>query len=185
MPVNFLETSLQGVIRVEPPVFQDPRGYFLETYHQKKYADAGIRERFVQDNHSHSQQGTLRGLHYQLGHAQGKLVYVIIGEIFDVAVDIRKTSPTFGQWVGVILSAENHQQLYIPKGFAHGFCVLSRTADVIYKCTDIYAPKEERGIHWADPEIDIDWPIETPILSDKDNRNPILSDVAEKDLPEF
>ena len=185
MAVRFTETSLPGVLIIEPQVFNDARGFFLETYHHGKYDEGGIGRAFVQDNHSHSQCGTLRGLHYQLGHAQGKLIYVVTGEIFDVAVDIRKGSPYFGKWVGVTLSAENKHQLYVPEGFAHGFCVLSKTADVFYKCTDIYSPVDEGGILWADPDIGIDWPVETPILSEKDGMYPKLSEVPEEFLPTY
>jgi len=170
---------------IEPQVFRDDRGFFLETFHEKKYVQGKIHRTFVQDNHSHSQKGTLRGLHYQLPHAQGKLVYVVTGEIFDVAVDIRRGSPTFGQWVGVHLSDENKQQIYVPEGFAHGFCVLSERADVIYKCTDLYSPEDERGIFWADPTIGVEWPIEFPVLSEKDSRNPKLSDISEEFLPVY
>ena len=183
MPLKFLETALSGVLLVEPDLFKDERGFFMETYHQKKYAEAGIDCRFVQDNHSHSRQGTLRGLHYQLKHSQGKLIYVIGGEIFDVAVDIRHGSPTFGKWIGVHLSEENRRQIFVPKGFAHGFCTISETADVIYKCTDFYAPGDEFGIYWADPDIGIEWPDIKPILSNKDSRNPRLSEIPEDLLP--
>ncbi len=183
MSVRFTELSLPGIILIEPHVFEDARGFFLETFHKEKYAQGGAGRTFVQDNHSHSQRGTLRGLHYQLGHAQGKLVYAVTGEIFDVAVDIRSGSPTFGQWVGAHLSAENKHQIYVPEGFAHGFCVLSDSADVIYKCTDFYSPEDEFGIFWADPTIGIDWPIETPVLSEKDIRNPKLDEVQEGWLP--
>lgn len=178
--MKFIETKLNGVVIVEPAVFEDPRGYFLETYHAGKYAAGGIRGPFVQDNFSHSVRGTLRGLHYQLAHAQGKLVMALEGRIFDVAVDIRKGSPTFGQWVGVELSGENKRQLYVPPGFAHGFCVLSETADVLYKCTDVYAPKDERGILWNDPTIAIAWPITTPLLSRKDGAYTRLSEMADE-----
>ena len=185
MSVRFTETSLPGVILIEPQVFKDARGFLIETFHQRKYAEGGIGPVFVQDNYSHSRRNTLRGLHYQLGHAQGKLVYVATGQIFDVAVDIRRGSPSFGQWSGVRLSADNKRQVYIPEGFAHGFCVLSDTADVIYKCTDYYSPEGECGIFWADPAIGIDWPVKNPILSEKDNRNPKLSGLAEERLPIF
>ena len=164
-------------------VFEDDRGFFLETYHAQKYKEIGLTQVFVQDNHSHSRRGTLRGLHYQLNHPQGKLVYVITGEIFDVAVDIRRGSPTFGQWTGTLLSERNKRQLFIPAGFAHGLCVLSETADVMYKCTDLYAPGDEYGILWSDPTIDIVWPMENPILSEKDAKNPTLKDVPEECLP--
>jgi dTDP-4-dehydrorhamnose 3,5-epimerase len=183
MPVRFLETVLPGVIIVEPDIFRDERGFFLETYHQKRFAEGGIDCLFVQDNHSHSRQGTLRGLHYQLKHSQEKLIYVSRGEIFDVAVDIRRGSPTFGKWVGTHLTGENGRQIFIPKGFAHGFFTLSETADVIYKCTDFYAPGDEYGILWSDPDIGIEWPEKNPLLSKKDIRNPRLSDVPEDLLP--
>jgi len=182
--VKFIETKLKGVVLVEPAVFEDPRGYFLETYHAGKYADGGIHGPFVQDNFSHSVRGTLRGLHYQLTHAQGKLVMALKGRIFDVAVDIRKGSPTFKQWVGVELSGENKRQLYIPPGFAHGFCVLSETADVLYKCTDVYSSKDERGIIWNDPTVAIAWPIAEPLLSRKDGAYPRLADMA-NELPVY
>lgn len=185
MATKFNTTSLPGVILIEPQVFEDPRGFFMETFHKKKYAVEGIDRVFVQDNHSHSKRGTLRGLHYQLRHAQGKLIYVVAGEVFDVAVDIRCGAPTFGKWSGTYISAENKRQLYIPEGFAHGFSVLSETADVIYKCTDFYTPGDEYGIFWADPTIDIDWKIESPVLSKKDSQNPELSQVAEELLPVY
>ena len=185
MAIKFNTTSLPGVILIEPQVFEDPRGFFMETFHKKKYAVEGIDRVFVQDNHSHSKRGTLRGLHYQLRHAQGKLIYVVAGEVFDVAVDIRCGAPTFGKWSGTYISAENKRQLYIPEGFAHGFSVLSETADVIYKCTDFYTPGDEYGIFWADPTIDIDWKIESPVLSKKDSQNPELSQVAEELLPVY
>ena len=182
--MKFIETKLNGVVLVEPDVFTDPRGYFLETYHAGRYAGGGIPGPFVQDNFSHSVRGTLRGLHYQLKHAQGKLVMALEGCIFDVAVDIRKGSPTFGQWVGVELSGENRRQIYIPPGFAHGFCVLSETADVLYKCTDVYSPKDERGIIWNDPAIAIAWPITDPLLSGKDGAYPRLADMT-NELPAY
>lgn len=185
MAVRFTKTFLSEVLIIEPQVFKDGRGFFLETFHHEKYAECGIDRPFVQDNHSHSQQGTLRGLHYQLGHAQGKLVYVVTGEIFDVAVDIRKGSPTFGKWVGVTLSAENKHQIYVPEGFAHGFCVVSETADVMYKCTDIYSPEDEGGVLWSDSEIGIKWPVNAPILSEKDGQYPNLSEVPKDRLPEY
>jgi dTDP-4-dehydrorhamnose 3,5-epimerase len=183
MSIKFLATALPGVFLIEPDVFKDERGFFMETYHQRRYAEGGIDCQFVQDNHSHSRRGVLRGLHYQLKHSQGKLIYVTGGEIFDVAVDIRHGSPTFGKWVGAHLTEENGRQIYIPKGFAHGFCTLSGTADVIYKCTDFYFPGDEFGIYWADPDIGIEWPDIKPILSNKDSRNPRLTDVPEDLLP--
>ena len=185
MPIRFSETTLSGVTIVEPQVFRDNRGFFWETFHHRKYAEAGIDRAFVQDNHSHSSRGTVRGLHYQIKHAQGKLVYVVLGEIFDVAVDIRRGSPTFGKWFGIILSEENKKQLYIPEGFAHGFCVLSETADIMYKCTDFYSPEDEGGLFWADPVLGIDWPVKEPIMSEKDLRNPRLNDVPQNYLPSY
>jgi dTDP-4-dehydrorhamnose 3,5-epimerase len=185
MAVKFNTTSLPGVIRIEPDVFADARGFFMETYHQKRYREAGLDRVFVQDNHSHSKRGTLRGLHYQLKHAQGKLIYVVAGEILDVAVDIRRGSPTFGKWSGTYISSENKRQLFIPEGFAHGFSVLSETADVIYKCTDFYTPGDEYGLFWADPTINIDWEIKRPVISKKDEQNPKLSQVPEELLPVY
>ena len=185
MTLKFTEKSLPGVLLIEPMVFEDDRGFFMETYHRGKYGEAGIDQAFVQDNHSHSRRFTLRGLHYQLNHPQAKLVYVITGEILDIAVDIRRGSPTFGRWTGTLLSAKNRRQLFIPAGFAHGFCVLSETADVIYKCTDLYAPGDEYGILWSDPTIDVVWPIENPFLSEKDKKNPRLEDVPEENLPVY
>jgi dTDP-4-dehydrorhamnose 3,5-epimerase len=173
--MNIYYTLLEDVMVVEPRVFEDNRGFFMETYHQKKYLESKIGKSFVQDNHSHSVRGTLRGLHYQLHQPQGKLVWVIRGEIFDVAVDIRRDSPSFGKWFGIHLSEENHRQLFVPEGFAHGFCVLSDQADVIYKCTNFYAPGDEYGIRWDDPGLAIDWPVQNPILSEKDAGYPFLS----------
>ncbi len=182
--MKFAKASLPGVIIVEPDVIGDARGYFMETYHAGKYAEGGIREAFVQDNFSRSVKNTLRGLHYQLGRAQGKLVYVVSGEVFDVAVDIRRGSPHFGKWFGITLSAENKRQIYVPPGFAHGFCVLSDTAQFIYKVTNFYSPKDERGIFWNDPAIGIPWPVKEPILSEKDHAYKTLKE-SEKDLPRF
>jgi dTDP-4-dehydrorhamnose 3,5-epimerase len=181
--MRFIEAGLPGVIVIEPDVFEDSRGYFLETYHAKKYADAGISGPFVQDNFSRSIRGTLRGLHYQRSRAQGKLVSVPDGVVFDVAVDIRPGSPTFGQWVGMELSAENKRQLYIPSGFAHGFCVLSEVAAFAYKCTDFYVPQDEGGILWNDPAIGISWPVSVPLLSAKDQAYKHLADIPLSDLP--
>jgi len=178
-----LPTKLDGVYIVEPQVFYDDRGFFLETYHQRKYAETGINCNFVQDNLSRSVRGTLRGLHYQLEYAQAKLIQVIKGVVFDVVVDIRRGSPSFGQWAAVNLSEENKRQLFVPEGFAHGFCVLSEAAEVVYKCTDFYAPEDEGGILWSDPDIAIDWPIANPLLSDKDSRLPYLADVPPERLP--
>ena len=183
MTLKFTEKSLPGVLLIEPMVFEDDRGYFMETFHTGKYGEAGLEQAFVQDNHSQSRRFTLRGLHYQLKHPQGKLVYVITGEILDIAVDIRRGSPTFGRWTGTLLSGKNKRQLFIPGGFAHGFCVLSEIADVIYKCTDLYTPGDEYGILWSDPTIDVVWPIENPGLSEKDAKSPRLNDVPEEHLP--
>lgn len=167
--MTIIETAIPDVKLIKPRVFKDERGYFLQSYHEQQYRDAGIDVTFVQDNRSQSTQGTLRGVHYQLKHAQDKLVSVTRGSVFDVAVDVRKGSPTFGQWVGEILSEDNQWQLFIPKGFAHGFVVLSAVADFSYKCSDFYAPGDEYGIIWNDPEIGIDWSFDgTPILSEKD-----------------
>jgi dTDP-4-dehydrorhamnose 3,5-epimerase len=166
--MQFHKTDLPGVIIVEPQVFGDERGFFMETYHQPRFAAAGIDLPFVQDNHSRSRRGVLRGLHYQLRHAQGKLVRVVQGEIFDVAVDARRSSPTFGRWFGTILSDTNRRQLYVPPGFAHGFCVASDSADVLYKTTDVYHPEEERSVLWNDPAIGITWPVTDPIVSARD-----------------
>ena len=170
-------TKLPGVVIIEPVVHQDPRGFFSETYHARRYADHGITAAFVQDNHSRSIQGTLRGLHLQLRQPQGKLIRVIQGSIFDVAVDIQVGSPSFGQWVGVELSGENFKQMYVPHGFAHGFCVLSEMADVSYKCTDYYLPGDEIGVAWDDPAIGIQWPTTSPILSNKDKDALCLKDL--------
>ena len=181
--MNVTETKLPGVVIIEPKVFGDARGYFFETWQEQRYAAVGIQENFVQDNVSFSARGVLRGLHYQSPHAQGKLVSVLQGEVYDVAVDIRVGSPTFGQWVGVTLSSDNHRQLWIPLGFAHGFCVVSDTAYFTYKCTDIYAPQAEGGIIWDDPDIGIAWPCEDVQLSDKDKTYPRLKDIPAERLP--
>ena len=185
MTLTCSEESIPGVLLIEPVRFEDDRGFFMEVYHQGKYREAGIDRDFVQDNHSRSRRFTLRGLHYQLQHPQDKLVYVISGEIFDIAVDIRRGSPTFGCWTGIALSARNARQLFIPRGFAHGFCVVSETADVMYKCTDFYAPGDEYGILWSDPQIHIKWPVQTPILSEKDAHNLPLADVPREHLPVY
>ena len=176
--MRFRPTELPEVILVEPEVHRDQRGFFLETYHAHKYAEGGIPGPFVQDNHSRSVKGTLRGLHAQRRHPQGKLVRAVDGEMFDVAVDIRRGSPTFGRWVGVRLSGENFRQLYVPPGFAHGFCVLSAQVHVEYKCTDFYHAEDEIGIAWDDPEIGIAWPLAEPIISAKDRSLPRLRDLT-------
>jgi len=178
--MQFIETALPGVILIEPDVYRDPRGFFLESYHQEKYAQGGIPGPFVQDNHSHSARGTLRGLHAQRAKPQGKLVRAVHGEMFDVAVDIRRGSESFGRWVGFVLSGENFRQLFIPPGFAHGFCVLSDRVDVEYKCTDFYDPGDEIAIAWNDPDVGIDWPIKNPTLSAKDGAAPRLAEAVER-----
>ena len=164
------DTRLAGVKVIEPKVFEDARGFFFESYNRRHFGEAvGVSPEFVQDNHSRSQRGVLRGLHYQVRQPQGKLVRAVAGEIFDVAVDLRRASPTFGQWDGVVLSAENRRQLWIPEGFAHGFLVLSETAEVLYKATDYYAPEHERCIAWNDGDIAVQWPLDgAPRVSDKD-----------------
>jgi dTDP-4-dehydrorhamnose 3,5-epimerase len=181
--MKIISTYLPGVYIIEPKTFYDNRGFFLETYHQRRYAEMGINCNFVQDNLSRSVQGTLRGLHYQLKYAQAKLIQVIRGVVFDVVLDIRRGSPSFGKWDGVDLSDENKRQLLVPEGFAHGFCVLSETADVVYKCTDFYAPEDEGGILWSDPDVAIEWPVANPLISDKDSRLPRLGDIPPERLP--
>ena len=183
--MNKIETSVPGVLLLEPRVFEDPRGWFYESYREDRMRELGITARFVQDNQSFSRRDVLRGLHYQVGRPQAKLLRVIQGEIFDVAVDLRRKSPTFGKWAGEVLSGANRRQMYIPEGFAHGFLVLSETAEIFYKCSDVYVPKEERGIAWNDPEVGIVWPLDgrSPVLSDKDVRLPKLSDLPASDFP--
>lgn len=175
--IQVTHCEIEGLAIIQPTVHGDDRGYFMETYNQKDMQDAGLAMTFVQDNQSMSVKGVLRGLHYQINHPQGKLVRVIFGQVFDVAVDLRKNSPTFGAWHGEILSAENKKQFYIPEGFAHGFYVLSDTAEFAYKCTDFYHPGDEGGLRWNDPTIGINWPLlpgATPILSGKDKNNPFF-----------
>ena len=176
--MQIIETRLPGLVIIEPKVFGDARGFFVETWNAPRYQSAGIDLGFVQDNLSFSQRGTLRGLHYQNPDPQGKLVSVLQGEVFDVAVDIRLGSPTFGQWVSVLLSADNKRQFYIPPGFAHGFCVTSETALFAYKCTATYNPQADGGVLWSDPDLGIDWPVDRPVLSDKDQRAPRLKDTS-------
>jgi len=177
--MKVIDTNIPDVKIIEPKVFGDERGFFMETWHQKKFEElvTGKPTPFVQDNHSKSKQGILRGLHYQTQNTQGKLVRVVSGEVYDVAVDIRKSSPTFGQWVGVYLSAENKRQLWVPEGFAHGFYVTSKEAEFVYKCTEFYNPQFEKSILWSDPELGIDWPI-LPMcgvnLSEKDSNAPLV-----------
>jgi dTDP-4-dehydrorhamnose 3,5-epimerase len=179
------ETRLPGVVVIEPAVHRDDRGFLTEVWNQRRYDDVGLDDRFVQDNLSSSCRGVLRGLHYQWPAAQGKLVSVLQGEVFDVAVDIRTGSPAYGQWVGVTLSSDNKHQIYIPPGFAHGFAVLSPTALVLYKCTGYYTPSDEGSIRWDDPAIGIDWPISEPVLATKDAQAPRLADVPPERLPTF
>ena len=180
--MNVLPTALEGVLIIEPTVFKDGRGFFAETYHAERYAEAGIDVEFVQDNHSKSVKNVLRGLHFQKkGRAQGKLVRCVRGRIMDVAVDIRRDSPSFGKWAILELSAENSMMLYVPEGFAHGFLVLSPSAEIMYKCTREYAPDSEGGIIWNDPRLGIPWPVRKPILSGKDKANPTLEE-AESSL---
>jgi dTDP-4-dehydrorhamnose 3,5-epimerase len=182
--VRVIETAIPGVVVIEPDGFRDARGFFLETYHAGKFAGSGIDAVFVQDNHSRSVGGTLRGLHLQNPHAQGKLLRVIEGEVFDVAVDVRRGSPTFGRWVTVTLSADNMKLCFIPPGFAHGFCVVSPIAQVEYKCTDLYHPKHEIGIAWDDPALAIPWPVKDPVVSPRDAKNPLLAAVMDQ-LPTY
>lgn len=183
--MNIANLDIPDVKLITPRVFPDDRGFFLQTSHERQYREAGIDARFVQDNWSRSTKGVLRGLHYQLKNFQAKLVYVIRGEVLDVAVDIRRGSPTFGKWVGAVLSDKNYHQLYVPKGFAHGFCVLSEEADFIYKCDDFYTPGDEYGIRWNDPDVGIDWPLDAPVLAKKDLSAPLLRDVPEDNLPVY
>ena len=184
------ETSLPGVLVVEPAVHGDARGFFVERFHAPRYAEAGIAGPFVQDNHSRSRGGTLRGLHFQRRHPQGKLVSVARGAIWDVAADVRPASPTFGQWVGVELTDATARQLWVPPGFAHGFCVLSEAADVLYSCTEVYRPDDEGGVAWDDPDLGVDWPLDAlgafdgaPVLSDRDRALPRLAELGPDGLP--
>jgi dTDP-4-dehydrorhamnose 3,5-epimerase len=175
MKVN--KTPLDGVFIIEPKVFKDARGIFYEVYSAKKYEEHGIPAHFVQDNHSVSEKGVLRGLHYQISPGQAKLVRVTRGEVFDVVLDIRKESPTYGKWWSLHLSETNKLQLYVPEGFAHGFCVLSESVEFLYKCSNYYSPEDERGIMWNDPDLAIEWPIENPIISEKDNVYPRFNEI--------
>jgi dTDP-4-dehydrorhamnose 3,5-epimerase len=176
--VNVIQTAIPDVLMIEPVVRADARGFFVEVWHEERYRSAGIDLPFVQDNHSRSGRGTLRGLHYQIQQAQGKLVRVAAGQVFDVAVDLRRSSPAFGRWVGTILSGENHRQLWVPPGFAHGFYVMSDSADLLYKCTDLYAPQYDRTLQWNDPEVGVEWPLSglAPLLSAKDQAGVPLRD---------
>ena len=183
--MNIIKTALPGVVVIEPKRFGDSRGFFLETYREDILKEAGITQPFVQDNHSRSTYGVLRGLHYQLQQPQGKLVRVARGEVFDVAVDVRQGSPTFGEWYGAILDEESMRMMYVPPGFAHGFVVLSEVADFIYKCTDYYHPQSEQGILWNDPDVGIEWPITEVELSDKDQTNPRLNQQTKERLSTY
>ncbi|MFA7553084.1 MAG: dTDP-4-dehydrorhamnose 3,5-epimerase [Spongiibacteraceae bacterium] len=183
--MNVIETKIPGLKIIEPKVFGDERGFFLETYNAQRYKEAGIKENFVQDNVSFSSKGILRGLHYQKPMEQGKLVQVLQGEVYDVAVDVRHGSPTFGDWEAVILSDQNKRQFYVPPGFAHGFVVTSEVALFVYKCTDLYNPAGEISIAWNDPDLDIPWPIDTPQLSDKDKAGIRLKHLSEAQLPSY
>lgn len=174
---NFTEAFIKGVYVIEPTVFGDDRGYFMETYNYEEFKVAGLDMVFVQDNQSKSKKGVLRGLHFQKKYPQGKLVRVIKGEVFDVAVDLRKESETYGKWYGVILNEENKKQFYVPEGFAHGFLVLSEEAEFVYKCTEVYHPEDEGGIRWNDAEINVDWKIEDPMISEKDSKAPLFKDI--------
>jgi dTDP-4-dehydrorhamnose 3,5-epimerase len=177
MKIN--KTPIDGLLILEPDIYRDERGFFLETFHEQRYKDLGIEDHFVQDNLSLSSKGILRGLHFQYRHPQAKLVQVLLGEVFDVAVDIRQGSPTFGKWFGLLLSQDNLFQMLIPEGFAHGYCVISETAIFSYKCSNFYSPLDEGGLLWSDPDIDIEWPVSKPVLSPKDSRLPILSEIPE------
>jgi len=184
--MNIIETELPGVLIIEPKVFGDARGFFLETFQKQRYEDAGIpgyELEFVQDNHSRSAKGVLRGLHFQLENPQGKLVSAGTGAVFDVAADVNPDSPSYKTWVGVELTEENHRQLWIPPGYAHGFCVLSDIADFQYKCTALYHPQSDSGVAWDDPQLAIDWPVENPLLSDKDLSLPTLTEAKRDRLP--
>ena len=180
-----IETSLPGVLELRPRIFRDARGFFLETFHLAKLREFGIAEAFVQDNHSCSRKGTLRGLHYQLRHPQAKLCRVVEGEALDVVLDIRGGSPHFGKWTSVLLSAEHQNQIYIPAGFAHGFLALTETVQFLYKCSDYYHPEDECGVLWSDPELGISWGIERPVVSDKDAKLPSLATISKECLPRY
>lgn len=177
------QTTLPGVLLIEPDVVNDSRGFLLESFQRQRYSAEGIKVDFIQDNHCRSVRGTLRGLHFQSKFPQAKLIYVSVGAIFDVAVDIRLGSPSYSQWYGAHLNEDNHRQLYIPEGFAHGFCVLSEVADIHYKFSDYYNPSDECGVIWSDPKIGIDWPIENPILSERDTKHLTLGAISEDKVP--
>jgi len=183
--MKIVKTELDGVLLLQPTVHEDNRGYFFELYRQQPYQKAGMPPDFVQDNVSFSHKGVIRGLHYQHPNGQAKLIQVLTGAVFDVAVDIRKGSPAFGKWFGTVISAENRHQVFLPAGFAHGFCVVSQHAVLVYKCSDYYHPDSDCGINWTDPAIDIEWPEKNPMLSDKDARLPNLDEIAPENLPEY
>lgn len=183
--MKIITTSIEGILIIEPKTFKDKRGFFMETYNRNRYNESGINATFVQDNLSYSLKNTLRGLHFQIKHPQAKLIQVVSGEIFDVAVDLRPDSVTFGKWTGIHLSDENRRQVFIPEGFAHGFCVLSEFALFYYKCSDFYAPDDECGIIWSDSDIGIEWPVENPIISEKDKQYQKLSGLTAEKLPSF
>lgn len=183
--VRRIETSLPGVLELRPEFHRDTRGFFIETYHKAEFAALGIGDTFVQDNHSRSIKGTLRGLHYQLRRPQAKLCRVVEGQALDVAVDIRVGSPTFGRWTSVLLSENEHNQIYVPRGFAHGFLTLTDTVQFFYKCSDFYDPGDEHGIAWNDPDLKIEWGVAAPIISGKDANYPALAQVAPEHLPEY
>jgi len=185
--MEVISLEIEEVKLIRPRVFPDERGFFLQSWHERQYQDAGIKARFVQDNWSRSTRGVLRGLHYQLKNAQAKLITVVQGEIFDVAVDIRKGSPTYGRWVGAVLSEENHHQLFVPKGFAHGFLVMSDEVDLLYKCDDFYTPGDEYGLRWDDPQIAIEWPEHAGefVLSEKDMNAPRLAEIPLAHHPDY
>lgn len=175
--MNIIETAIEGPLILEPKVFGDDRGFFLETWNANTFAAAGLDLRFVQDNHSRSAKGVLRGLHYQIPRPQGKLVRVVSGSVFDVAVDLRRSSPNFGKWVGVTLTAQNKRMFWVPEGFAHGFMALEDDTDFLYKCTEVYVPASEKAVRWDDPAIGIEWPLDVaPLLSAKDKIAPLLAD---------
>ena len=183
--MKIITTSIKGILIIEPVTFRDKRGFFMETYNRNRYNASGINATFVQDNLSCSLKNTVRGLHFQIKHPQAKLIQVITGEIFDVAVDLRPGSATFGKWIGILLSDENRRQVFIPEGFAHGFCVLSESALFHYKCSDFYTQDDEGGIIWSDPDIGIEWPVQNPIISEKDKQYQKLSNLTADELPSF
>lgn len=185
IPLQRIDTSLPGVFELHPKVFRDTRGSFLETYHLARFHELGIADSFIQDNHSCSRKGTLRGLHYQLRHPQAKLCRVVEGQALDVVLDIREGSPRFGEWTSVILSAEHQNQIYVPAGFAHGFLALTDTVQFLYKCSDYYAPEDEYGVLWSDPELKILWGNQNPVVSEKDARLPSLATIPIERLPRY